>query len=644
MEAPCGPPVLFFSFPFFIFTSLVVALNGQLVCWQALLRCHQERDCELAYNQYLTACDGNLRGMRRQCPSHCVGALIRLNQTASGPGLETCDCGQDVECRRAKKAIEPCLPRTHPGGMGCTEARQRCEENPSCQTSLTAYLSSCGQLFNGRKCSARCKATIEELLFMPDGVLLDKCICDGVERPFCEVVKENMVRLCSVGDRGAQTVQESLDDAYEDEDYEGKGEREKDVDAVVQYSGAKHFLSHIDPHRTTTEQNRPPNQNYPANSVLWAASCGQRPVGSVLWAESCGQRPVATDKEQEDDRHCTVQQLALRVSQWLCGSPSVCTGLPVSVRVCQCLYGSPSVCTGLPVSVRVSQCLCGSPSVCAGLPVSVRVSQCLCGSPSGCAGLPVAVQVSQCLCGSPSGCADFHPQSEVQSGRCPQDTAPQDAAHRTLPTGHCPQDTGHRTLATGRCPTGHCPTGHSFFVWWAILSPAALLCLIRSQQHHTHQHTTTTTPNDVAQTHKAMDPSCQQSHVQAAGGSILVWHVFSWQGLGQLVRLNMSLTGVYYVSLLSDHLQHGMDFRHSSAAGHLNVTAGPTKTIQPTASCGQRPVGSVLWAASCGQRPVGQCPVGSVLWAESCGQLPVSTDEGLEDQHCTVQQQMSYRL
>ncbi|KAI4878901.1 hypothetical protein NFI96_021724 [Prochilodus magdalenae] len=32
--------------------------------------------------------------------------------------------------------------------------------------------------------------------------------------------------------------------------------------------------------------------NYSANSVLWAASCGQRPVGRVLWAASCGQAPV----------------------------------------------------------------------------------------------------------------------------------------------------------------------------------------------------------------------------------------------------------------------------------------------------------------------------------------------------------------
>uniref|UniRef100_A0A8B9JVQ1 GDNF/GAS1 domain-containing protein n=1 Tax=Astyanax mexicanus TaxID=7994 RepID=A0A8B9JVQ1_ASTMX len=242
--APCGPPALSF-FSFFIFASLTMTLNGQLVCWHALLRCHQERDCDLAYNQYLLACEGILRGTRRQCPSHCIGALVRLNQTSSGPELETCNCGQDELCHRAKKAIEPCMPRTHSGGMGCTEARQHCDENPSCRSSLTGYLSSCGQLFNGRKCSARCKATIEELLFMPDGAMLDKCVCDGVERPFCEVVKENMAKLCFSGERGAHTDQDSLDDVYEDEDYEAKGEREVDVDAVVQYSGAEHFSSHI---------------------------------------------------------------------------------------------------------------------------------------------------------------------------------------------------------------------------------------------------------------------------------------------------------------------------------------------------------------------------------------------------------------
>ncbi|KAI4893927.1 hypothetical protein NFI96_004098 [Prochilodus magdalenae] len=58
----------------------------------------------------------------------------------------------------------------------------------------------------------------------------------------------------------------------------------------------------------------------------------------------------------------------------------------------------------------------------------------------------------------------------LPTGHCPQDTAQrtlpkgrhsQDAGHtmlphRTLPTGRCPQDTAHRTLPTGRCPTGRC--------------------------------------------------------------------------------------------------------------------------------------------------------------------------------------------
>ncbi|KAI4876586.1 hypothetical protein NFI96_014814, partial [Prochilodus magdalenae] len=64
----------------------------------------------------------------------------------------------------------------------------------------------------------------------------------------------------------------------------------------------------------------------------------------------------------------------------------------------------------------------------------------------------------------------------------------------------------------------------------------------------------------------------------------------------------------------------------------------PVSSVLWAVSCGQYPVGSILWAVFCWQYPVG-----SVLWAASCEQRPVPTDEGLEDdQHCTVQQQMSY--
>lgn len=206
---------------------VLVALDAQLVCWQALLRCHEEPECNLAYSQYLAACEGNIRGAQRQCPSHCINTLIRLNHTRTGPDLETCDCAQDLQCLSARRAIEPCLPRRHPsnaGGMGCMEARQRCEEDSACHASLSAYLSYCGQLFNGRKCSSKCKATIQQMLFMPNGVLLNRCVCDGVERPFCEVVKENMRQLCFVGEHIVVSEQPDVDDMYEDEDYDPKEE------------------------------------------------------------------------------------------------------------------------------------------------------------------------------------------------------------------------------------------------------------------------------------------------------------------------------------------------------------------------------------------------------------------------------------
>ncbi|KAG7473456.1 hypothetical protein MATL_G00096100 [Megalops atlanticus] len=64
------------------------------------------------------------------------------------------------------------------------------------------------------------------MLFIPNGMLLNRCVCDGVERPFCEVVKENMGKLCAIGDHGVSTAYGEMDDMYEDEDYELKTDRE----------------------------------------------------------------------------------------------------------------------------------------------------------------------------------------------------------------------------------------------------------------------------------------------------------------------------------------------------------------------------------------------------------------------------------
>ncbi|XP_056671314.1 growth arrest-specific protein 1-like [Monodelphis domestica] len=184
-------------------------------CWEALLRCQGEPACSSAYSQSQAACKPVLGGAGG-CPSHCVGALLQLNGTRRGPALERCECGADALCRRLKAALEPCLPRPARGGLGCTAARRRCQAEPACRDTLASYLARCGQLFNGRRCTAACRAAIEALLATAGGPLLERCVCDGAERPFCQVLKDNMGRLCF--DPAAAAAAEAEDDDYEDEE------------------------------------------------------------------------------------------------------------------------------------------------------------------------------------------------------------------------------------------------------------------------------------------------------------------------------------------------------------------------------------------------------------------------------------------
>ncbi|XP_030434127.1 growth arrest-specific protein 1-like [Gopherus evgoodei] len=189
-------------------------------CWEALLRCQDEPDCGAAYSQSQAACEPVLSRAEAGsgeppggCPSHCIGALVRLNRSRSGPALERCECGQDARCRRLKAAIEPCLPRPSRSGLGCTAARFRCQQEPACREPLDAYLARCGQLFNGRRCSAACRAAMGQLLAAPGGPALERCVCDGPERPFCQVLKANMGRLCS-----APPAEPGPDEDYRDEE------------------------------------------------------------------------------------------------------------------------------------------------------------------------------------------------------------------------------------------------------------------------------------------------------------------------------------------------------------------------------------------------------------------------------------------
>lgn len=63
--------------------------------------------------------------------------------------------------------------------------------------------------------------------------------------------------------------------------------------------------------------------------------------------------------------------------------------------------------------------------------------------------------------------------------------------------------------------------------------------------------------------HKAMDPACQQETIQGGSASVMMWGVFSHLALEPLIRLQTSLTGGHYVSILGGHLHPFMTCMHS---------------------------------------------------------------------------------
>ncbi len=54
--------------------------------------------------------------------------------------------------------------------------------------------------------------------------------------------------------------------------------------------------------------------------------------------------------------------------------------------------------------------------------------------------------------------------------------------------------------------------------------------------------------------HESMDPSCLVSLVQAAGGGVMVWGIFSWHTLGPLVPIEHCLNATAYLSIVADHV------------------------------------------------------------------------------------------
>ncbi|GFV98536.1 transposable element Tcb2 transposase [Trichonephila clavipes] len=68
---------------------------------------------------------------------------------------------------------------------------------------------------------------------------------------------------------------------------------------------------------------------------------------------------------------------------------------------------------------------------------------------------------------------------------------------------------------------------------------------------------------------ESVNLTCQQGTVQAGVGSVMGGGVCSWRDMGPLIRLDTTLIGDSYVSLLSDHLHPFMSVVHSEVLGEF---------------------------------------------------------------------------
>jgi len=69
-----------------------------------------------------------------------------------------------------------------------------------------------------------------------------------------------------------------------------------------------------------------------------------------------------------------------------------------------------------------------------------------------------------------------------------------------------------------------------------------------------------------------MDPSWLVTTVQAGGGGVMVWGMFSWQNL---VPIGHRLNATAYLSIVSDHVHPFMDTMYPFSDGYFQENNGP---------------------------------------------------------------------
>ncbi len=78
--------------------------------------------------------------------------------------------------------------------------------------------------------------------------------------------------------------------------------------------------------------------------------------------------------------------------------------------------------------------------------------------------------------------------------------------------------------------------------------------------------------------HESMYPSCLVSTVQAGGGGVVVWGIFSWHTLGSLVPIEHCLNATAYLSIVADHVHPFMTTVYPFSDGFFQQDNTPSQS------------------------------------------------------------------
>ena len=179
------------------------------------MSCMYRDGCGLALQQYELTCSSLVNQLTDTCSRACQHALIALVSTEEGKRMMECKC-ENAECERKKRRIEPCRAavtwQSQPSTLvSCSAATWICLADPLCAKALEYYNDNCNALFKGRKCSRKCRNSLNILLRQEGANKLATCFCDGTEEYDCEMVKKSTQELC-FGKKKEKPAIQDIDD------------------------------------------------------------------------------------------------------------------------------------------------------------------------------------------------------------------------------------------------------------------------------------------------------------------------------------------------------------------------------------------------------------------------------------------------